>query len=123
MIRQTTTLLVGAACAGWSAWLALVVYVPPDQLWSRLLFLGLGLLALAATGTLVAWVFGSRRRTTEGGEPEVVRAAFLGIGFAVAATVSLWLQAERMLSPVHLIVLFGSYWLINLLLWSGRTSR
>lgn len=123
MTRRTTTLLVGAAFAGWSAWLALVVYVPPDPPWSKPLFLGLGLLALGATGTLVAWVLSNWRRLPGGDAPKVLRAAFQGTGFAVAATLSLWLQAERLLSPVHLVVLFGSYWLINLLLWSGRTSR
>lgn len=123
MTKRTTTLLVGAAFVGWSAWLALVVYVPPEQRWTKPLFLGLGLLALSATGTLAAWLVDNRHRAPGEDGPRFGHAAFQGTGLAAAFTITLWLQAERMLSPLHVILLFGSFWLANLLLWSGRSPR
>ena len=121
MTRRTTTLLVGGSCAAWAGWLALVVNASPADAGPRYLFFGLTLVAIALTGTLAAWVLEVRRAIPE--PPSLGESAFHGGSIAVVVTVSLWLQAERLLSPVHIVVLLGTYWVACLLLWSGRASR
>ena len=123
MTRRITTLLVAAALAGWSAWLALVLYVPPEPAWTRILFLALSLLAISTTGTLTAWQLGNRGRFPHDDLPSVGPAVFQGAGLGVAATIALGLQVERMLSPLHIVLLVSGYWLLNILLWSGRSPR
>lgn len=122
MPRRTTTLLVAASLGCWSAWLALVLYVGPETAWARVVFFLLLFAAVATASTVIGGAWEGRRGAPSGMAPSGGgRLALQGTGLALVVSATVWLQAERMLSPAHVVLLAGGFWLVNLLIWSGRT--
>ena len=121
MSRRTTTLLVAASLGCWSAWLALVLYAGPEIPLARVAFFLLLFPAAASAAMVIAGAWERRRTEPHGATPAGgARVAAQGMGLALVVSALVWLQAERMLSPAHVVLLAGGFWLLNLLLWSGR---
>ena len=120
MTGRMIAILVALSVLLWAAWLALVLYTPPDLEVLRTSFFGLILLASATSFTLVIGLI--NHWLVAQSQPTLARAVVQGVGLAALVTAALALQSERMLTPVHVVMFIGAWMLVNLLFLSGRAS-
>jgi hypothetical protein len=108
MARLSLAVQVVLALAGWGAVAAIVTRTYPTQPQALVAFYGALFVALSATAGCLFWL---ALRALSRKNPPHPTLSYLshGMVFSALALFGLWLQSLRMLSPLHVVLLFGLF--------------